>query len=372
MNAYPKKYFKNLDSPRFLAFLVVFLEHIIFTQDRTIRESSLFKFYDNHLTIGVAGWDFYTVLSGFLISWIILEEYSFTSKFSLAYFCLKRCLRIWPLYFFMIVAAFVLVWASRDILGNTVNNIPPLSWLLTFTLNFYIVKHGDGFLYMLVFFWSISVEEQCYAAWGILLKWRKKAFVPFCVLLIIVSLIFRIFALHNSSNLHFNSLSWVGNFAAGGLLADFCMNGSAIIERLKRMPVWVITSVYILFIFNLAFYKQIYASDIMTVFERLSATLFFSFLIFEQTFCEKHLFQLGKIPFMNYLGRISYGLFCYHGLVILIYEQSTKNISWINSPLAVFLINPVIIFAFTIGLSALSYKYFEKPIMLLRRKYQTA
>src|SRR5579863_1213575 len=110
-------YFKNLDAPRFLAFLVVFIEHIIFTQDTAIRNSSLFKFYDNHFAIGVIGWDFYTVLSGFLISWIILEEYQFTSKFSLAYFWLKRCLRIWPLYFLMILIALALVWTSRNILG---------------------------------------------------------------------------------------------------------------------------------------------------------------------------------------------------------------------------------------------------------------
>jgi peptidoglycan/LPS O-acetylase OafA/YrhL len=372
MNGYPKMYFKNLDAPRFLAFLVVFVEHIIFTQDKAIRSSSLFQFYDKHLSIGVIGWDFYTVLSGFLITWIILEEYNFTSKFSLTYFWLKRCLRIWPLYFLMIAIGFLLIWASRSFLGNTVSDMPPLSWLLSFTLNFYIVKHGQNFLFFLVFFWSISVEEQCYAAWGLLLKYAKKAFIPFCVLLVITSLIFRILAVHDSLNMHFNTLSWVGNFAAGGLLAYFCINRKSTFEKLKKMPIWIIASVYTLFILDLVFYKQIYASDAMTVLERLSATLFFGFMIFEQTFCEKHLFQFGKIPFMNYLGRISYGLFCYHGLVILLYEQATKNISGINNPLAVYAINPIVIFVLTIVISALSYEYFEKPIMSLRRQYRIA
>lgn len=371
MGAYQKMYFENLDAPRFLAFLVVFIEHMVFTQDKTIRDSSLFKFYDWHLSIGVIGWDFYTVLSGFLITWIILEEYTFTSKFSLVYFWLKRCLRIWPLYFLMILIGFIMVWGARNFSGNNVSDIPPLSSLLTFTLNFYIVKHGYGFLYFLVFFWSISVEEQCYAAWGIFLKWAKKMFVPFCLLLIAASLIFRILAIHDYLNLYFNSLSWVGNFATGGLLAYFCINKKEGFEILKKIPLWVITSFYILFIFNLAFYKQIYRSDVMTVLERLSETLFFSFIIFEQTFCEKHLFQLGKIPYLNYLGRISYGLFCYHGLVILAYQQLTQNISWCNSPFAVFLINPIAIFAVTIIMAALSYQYFEKPLMSLRHKYRT-
>lgn len=365
-------YFKNLDAPRFLAFLVVFVEHIIFTQDKAIRNSSAYIFYDKHLSIGVIGWDFYTVLSGFLITWIILEEYNFTSKFSLTYFWLKRCLRIWPLYFLMIVIGLLLVWISRNFLGTTVSDMPPLSWLLTFTLNFYIVKHGQNFLFFLVFFWSISVEEQCYAVWGILLKWVKKAFVPFCVILVIASLLFRILALNDSYNLHFNSLSWVGNFAAGGLLAYCCINRKNVFEKLKKIPLWVIAIIYTLFIFDLAFYKYIYMSDVMTVLERLIATFFFGFMIFEQTFCEKHLFQFGKIPVFNYLGRISYGLFCYHGLVILFYAYYTRQIQGINSPLAVFVINPIVIFALTITISALSYKYFERPIMALRHKYQTA
>jgi len=371
VSTYQKMYFKNLDAPRFLAFLVVFIEHIVFTHDKTIRDSSFFKFYNWHLSIGVIGWDFYTVLSGFLITWIILEEYNFTSKFSLFYFWLKRCLRIWPLYFLMILAGLLLVWGSRNVLGKTVSDIPPLSSLLTFTLNFYIVKHGYAFLSFLVFFWSISIEEQCYAAWGIVLKWLRKIFVSFCILLVIVSLVFRILALHDYLNLYFNSLSWVGNFATGGLLAYFCINKKEGFEKLKKIPRWIITAFYILFILNVAFYNQIYKSDIMTVIERFSETLFFCFIIFEQTFCENHLFQLGKIPFFNYLGRISYGLFCYHGLVILFYEQATQNISWINTPPAVYLINPIVIFVVTVAIAALSYNFFEKPIMSLRHKYRT-
>lgn len=214
------------------------------------------------------------------------------------------------------------------------------------------------------------MEEQFYVTIGLALKWFRKAFVPFCILLIVLSLVFRFRYLHQSLNLFFNSLSWIGTFASGGLLAYFCINKGRVFERMENIPLWLTSLVYILFILNLAFYTQIYASDGMAVWERLTASLFLAFLLFEQNFCEKHLFQLGDIRVINYLGKISYGLFCYHGLIILLYEQVTKHISWINMPLAVFLINPVAIFAVTIGISALSYQYIERPIMSLRYKYQ--
>lgn len=369
MNAYPKTYFKNLDAPRFLSFLLIFLGHIFFAQSIAVKSSPLRIFFNEHLILGI---DFYTILSGFLITWIILEEYNFTTKFSLFNFWLKRSLRIWPLYFLFIIIGYLLIWASRNILGNTVNDMPPLPWLLTFTLNFYIIRYGQGFLFFVAFLWSISVEEQFYALFAILLKWGKKVFVPFCVLLVLASLVFRFLFIHQSQNLYFNSLSWIGTFAGGGLLAYFCINKGKVFERIKNLPRWVIIAIYFLFILNFAFYKQLYASDFMTAIERLSATLFFGFMIFEQAFCEKHLFQLGTIPFMSYLGRISYGLFCYHGLVILVYEQLTQHINGIDNPWAVFLINPVVIFVLTIIISAISYKYFERPIMSLRHKYKIA
>ncbi len=366
-NTYPKTYFKNLDALRFCAFLLIFLDHVIFSTDYSESNSSLHRFFNQHFVIGI---DFYTILSGFLISWIILEEYKFTSKFNLSNFWLKRTLRIWPLYFILIFIGMALVWVARNILHQNVNSLPPLAWLFSFTLNFYIIKYGQGFLFFIAFLWTISVEEQFYVTIGLALKWFRKAFVPFCILLIVLSLVFRFRYLHQSLNLFFNSLSWIGTFASGGLLAYFCINKGRVFERMENIPLWLTSLVYILFILNLAFYTQIYASDGMAVWERLTASLFLAFLLFEQNFCEKHLFQLGDIRVINYLGKISYGLFCYHGLIILLYEQVTKHISWINMPLAVFLINPVAIFAVTIGISALSYQYIERPIMSLRYKYQ--
>lgn len=365
---YPKTYFKNLDALRFFAFLLIFIDHVIFSNRYKEANSSVHRFFNQHFVIGI---DFYTILSGFLISWIILEEYKFTSRFNLFNFWLKRTLRIWPLYFILLFTGIALVWMAGHVLGRTVSPLPPLACLFTFTLNFYIIKHGQGFLFFIVFLWTISVEEQFYLTIGLALKWMRKVFVPFCILLIIVSLVFRFIYLQQSDNLFFNSLSWIGTFASGGLLASFCISGGPLLEKMKSIPPWLTLSIYSLFILNLAFYTRIYASDGMAVCERLTASLFLAFLLFEQNFSRKHLFEVGKIPFVNYLGRISYGLFCYHGLVILIYEQFTQHISWINAPVAVFLINPVLIFAVTIGISALSYQYVERPIMSLRNKYQT-
>ncbi|HXP50965.1 MAG TPA: acyltransferase, partial [Bacteroidia bacterium] len=220
--------------------------------------------------------------------------------------------------------------------------------------------------------WSISMEEQFYTLWGIVLKWGRKIFPAICILLIIASLAFRVIYLHDNSNLYFNSLNWTGNFAIGSLLAYYAIKGGKVLESLKKLSKTTISIIYILFLLNLMFYASIYSSDIMTIFERFIGSLFFVFILFEQAFCENSLFKLDKLPKLGYLGKISYGLFCYHGLVILLFTRFINHFGWLNNSLSVFLINPLITFALTVLLSAISYEYFEKPIMRLRYKLKPA
>ena len=106
----------------------------------------------------------------------------------------------------------------------------------------------------------------------------------------------------------------------------------------------------------------------MVALERIIITLFFSFLIFEQSFCNNHLFQFGKSKVMSYLGKIAYGLFCYHGPVTLLFEKIIAHVNWPNSAITVFFFNPLIIFAVTALISSVSYEYLEKPVMRLRYK----
>jgi peptidoglycan/LPS O-acetylase OafA/YrhL len=93
-SSYPKMYFKNLDATRFLSCLTVFLHHTIITGSTGTSSSSLYRFYDTNLSLDfIMGLDYYVVLSGFLISWVILEEYKSTTRFNIGYYYLRRILR---------------------------------------------------------------------------------------------------------------------------------------------------------------------------------------------------------------------------------------------------------------------------------------
>jgi peptidoglycan/LPS O-acetylase OafA/YrhL len=106
-----------------------------------------------------AGVRLFFVLSGYLITTLLLQYRDRAAGGGrwqpLGEFYLRRCLRIWPLYFFVVALALALdVGPVRQI----------LPWLLTHTVNFCLVSRGEwveGFFH----FWTLSVEEQFYLVW---------------------------------------------------------------------------------------------------------------------------------------------------------------------------------------------------------------
>ena len=103
--------------------------------------------------------------------------------------------------------------------------------------------------------------------------------------------------------------------------------------------------------------------------ERLIFACFYGFIIAEQSFAENSLFKLGGNKKINYLGTVSFGLYCYHGIVITLFSKFGELYGWDRSAWHVFILNPIIAFVLTIVLALLSYEWFEKKFLKLKYKY---
>jgi peptidoglycan/LPS O-acetylase OafA/YrhL len=109
---------------------------------------------------GFTGVDFFFVLSGFLITTLLLREEARRGRFSLAGFYRRRMLRILPVYFLVItaVSAYYVLWQSREDLA------PLVPYYYLFLANF--LKED---IPLLAITWSLSIEEQYYLIWPLLL-----------------------------------------------------------------------------------------------------------------------------------------------------------------------------------------------------------
>ena len=95
-----KIYFKNLDGLRFLCFLTVFFYHSFQTESANVKSSSVYQFIKFGLAEnGFLGVNFFFVLSGFLITYLLIKEKELNKNINIPNFWVRRILRIWPLYF---------------------------------------------------------------------------------------------------------------------------------------------------------------------------------------------------------------------------------------------------------------------------------
>ena len=137
-----RRHLPALDGLRWVAVLVVMVYH--------------FGWQAVPGDLGVAG---FFVLSGFLITWLLLREHEDTGTVSLPGFYVRRTLRIFPAYY-----AFVALSVGLDLLRGDVRIRPAIVPALTYTVNYYNALHGHP-TSSVTHAWSLAVEEQFYLLW---------------------------------------------------------------------------------------------------------------------------------------------------------------------------------------------------------------
>ncbi|WP_339661482.1 acyltransferase [Croceibacter atlanticus] len=171
-----KVYFPNLNGLRFIAALLVIIHHI----EQFKKIFGLENIYDQVpfvQIIGKLGVVLFFVLSGFLITYLLLIEEEVTSKIDVKKFYLRRLLRIWPLYYLIVVISFfVLPYISFLEVAPYTKQLFT-SYNIKLLLFLFFLPNLALVLFSLVPFasqsWSVGVEEQFYLLWPLLMKNSK-------------------------------------------------------------------------------------------------------------------------------------------------------------------------------------------------------
>jgi len=133
---------------------------------------------------GEVGVTVFFVISGFLITYLLLEEKSKSGAINIKAFYFRRAVRIIPVYILYVV--FIFLWRNFEEMGLTAQNF---IHVLTFTVNF-----DQGRNWFLGHFWSLSVEEQFYLFWPAVLLLFHKHLKGALLFLIAYSCIARVIA----------------------------------------------------------------------------------------------------------------------------------------------------------------------------------
>ena len=182
-----------LDGLRGIAILLVLAHH--FTYYGGFRPRLLVdKLFYLATMAGWSGVDLFFVLSGFLITGILYDTKGTECYFRNFY--IRRCLRIFPLYYGVLVLSFVVfprVVISEPSSASSQSLLADQSWYWTYLINVKIALEGWPKVNFIAHFWSLAVEEQFYFVWPLLVfLWRRETLVKVCVACVVVALGLRI------------------------------------------------------------------------------------------------------------------------------------------------------------------------------------
>jgi peptidoglycan/LPS O-acetylase OafA/YrhL len=213
------KHFPALDGIRAVAFLLVLAFHVDELWHH-LGQPRLLNYIDAVLLSLWVGVDLFFVLSGFLITRILLASKGQTAYFR--HFFTRRVLRIFPLYFVFLLGAAAWVMVSGSSGPPRADGTPWWAYL-TFTQNWVFASDGWIGARGLMHLWSVAVEEQFYLLWPLVIAYagRERLRWVVAVLMALPMVLRMVLAGHASHGIlnYTATLTHVDTLAAGALLA---------------------------------------------------------------------------------------------------------------------------------------------------------
>lgn len=361
-----KVHFGGLDSLRFFAAFFVVIGHIPLNQEGVgLPNPNWGAFYFR----GERAVAFFFALSGFLITYLLLQERARTGTIGVARFYLRRVCRIWPLYFLVVAVGLVFYKAVLPLIGID----RPVEYHLGVAIVLYLfflpnlmnsLYNVGGILNPL---WSIGIEEQFYLTWAPAVKKAGRRLPLVCGAILVLSL-----AVFLANQMEVFGGGWRRNFVgqlkfhymAGGALCAWWLHrhGARFLalwpfrSRLAQAGLWLL-----LLDFYLAYFIK--WGDIG---DELVTLPLYCWLIVTVAANPRNLVPVGN-RVLDYLGTISYGIYMVH--MIAIHLTSFLFLRWRwweGRPLAYFLAYYALALAATFLLAHFSFRWFESPFLRLK------
>ncbi len=358
--------FENLDSIRTIAFLSTFMAHAFYTESVEVKASTAFQWAVKFREVFSFGVPIFFVLSGFLITYLMLKEKEDQGGFSLKNFYIRRVLRIWPVYYLVLLVGFVLFPMLRGVFLDTAYVETATPWMyMSFLSNFDQINQGElPYGVGLGPTWSVSVEEQFYLFWPLLfILFRGKKFIyPLLLVLISSTFLTRMLGLPTK-----HLILCMIYLSVGGLFGYLSMYRNVVIKRITNIhPVFFLASAGL----TLWLIQQSFQYSLNYIFVFLIA-ICIAYMIVYQCYSER--FQLKRIPFLEKLGKYTYGLYLYHVICNFISHTLIGDVfHFEDNVITSVFVKPLLSLGFSLIISYYSYHYFESYFLKMKNRFSAS
>jgi peptidoglycan/LPS O-acetylase OafA/YrhL len=365
----------ELDGLRGVAIGMVVVYHF-FQNTLSFPPGSAFAYVQAGLRLSWTGVDLFFVLSGFLIGGILLDSCASANYYSVFY--KRRFFRIVPIYLVALALGAGLVSLR---LGPTSG---PLQWLttegapwyayLTFTQNFWMAHAGTLGCNGLAMTWSLAVEEQFYLTVPLYIRALSRRWLTrFLVIGICGAPLLRTLLSHfgNDSSVGIYTMMLCRSDALLlGVLAAVLLRDDRWRERIRGAGSVFYVSIPI-FLAGLGFLTlrawSLTSSIMKTVGYTWVALFYVTILLFVLTRPESRLTKVLRMKWLCWLGTLAYGIYLFHtGVQYLLFGLIWGRGATVSS-IPTFLVT-LAAMALTLLLAALSWRYFEQPMIHMGRR----
>jgi peptidoglycan/LPS O-acetylase OafA/YrhL len=383
-----KNYLPGLDGLRFIAATAVLVHHVeLLKGDFGYGELWRTRFFADMGPLSVT---FFFVLSGYLITYLLLKEKNETRSISLSFFYYRRILRIFPLYYLIVFLSFLVLPQYRffdqpyfsEMLSDSF--FEKFIWYLALLPQVVFILFGNAPVPYGVQAWSIGVEEQFYLVWPFAIKKMKNVLLLFVSVFLVFALApVLLAALKSLAHLRHSVLEspvWFAQRYAQTVRFSCMALGAGlaylVVHKVEKVLSVLYHSYLQMFAYVLLIALMVRGYPFRFFMHELFSILFGVLIVnvssnsspgIHQTFS-----KLLNWPLLDFLGKRSYGIYMYHMIGIQI---AINGYRFLFPGLQPGVLQNLVLYGAVMGvtflLSLLSYQFFEKKILALR-KYQVA
>jgi peptidoglycan/LPS O-acetylase OafA/YrhL len=305
------------------------------------------------LVDGQLGVNIFFVISGFLITSLLLREESSNTKISLKHFYIRRTLRIFPAYYFLLLAYFIISRFGYIYISNR-------SWLTALTYTKYFNWRMDWYT---AHAWSLSIEEHFYLIWPLIFLVAKKSRKIFIYAIIPIVPLFRLY-------FYYHPISWVNDltifyrFDAIAFGCLFALHQKRLLRHVSNYwnLYFIVVCILLLLLPFIGILNSSFKLDINLFIIAFGGTygtianILITFIVMFSVFGPKsRWFTFLNSRVMNQIGLWSYSLYLWQQFFIVKKDYVINELP----------LNMVLLFATAI----LSYYMIEKPFLRLKSKF---
>ncbi|MFT4600790.1 MAG: peptidoglycan/LPS O-acetylase OafA/YrhL [Arenicella sp.] len=360
--------YKDIDALRLIAVVPIIIFCLFYLMD-SYKDNVISVIIGGLQYVKMASIEFFFFLSSFLLTAHALREYKYLQKFNLRHFYTRRALKILPQFLILVLfTLLILPWILNILQLSRFDSSLFYDNLLQFGSRS-AVYTPEQFL-LIAGSWFILIFCGMYFLLGVIFKLFQRKLKTISYVLIGFGLADRAYHILIKTSFEFDFFAYLVPIGIGIFFGDFVRNHKMKIDALKEIPKATNLMFYAIGISSIVGGYFILKGTYFSLAVPLILSLFFGYVIIDQTYGKHSFIKLRNYKILSKAGRMSYGLFTYTMVTSVVTLIALESLELQTTSMLIQIL--FLFLSLVIGIAVASFSYYriEKPLGAVKREFK--